>query len=169
MNPFACAREKEVADLLHRGHWPKACAPELRAHVDGCRTCSDLVLVTQAFQAARTHAAAPRLDSAGALWWRAQLRRRYADLERIGRPILGAQIFALAVTLVVAVGVLAWQTRRGFHITSWIEDLPGALHLGALLPTSLPTFTGSFWFVVPVLATLALVSGVVVYLASEKQ
>jgi hypothetical protein len=33
----------------------------------------------------------------------------------------------------------------------------------------LSSFDGSFWYLVPVLATLALVGGVVVYFASEKQ
>ena len=56
----SCPREKEVADLLHRGHWPQACPADLRAHVDACRSCSELVLVTQAFQSARANADWPR-------------------------------------------------------------------------------------------------------------
>jgi hypothetical protein len=59
--------------------------------------------------------------------------------------------------------------RRGFDLSAWIEALPRALHLEALWPTSLSAFDGSFWYLVPVLATLALVGGVVVYFASEKQ
>jgi hypothetical protein len=38
-----------------------------------------------------------------------------------------------------------------------------------LLPSSLAQNDGSLWILVPVLATIALLSGVVVYLASEKQ
>jgi hypothetical protein len=66
------------------------------------------------------------------------------------------------------VGGLAWQVRRGFGLLAWIEALPRALHFDALWPTSLGGFEGNFWYVVPVLATLALVGGVVVYFASEK-
>jgi hypothetical protein len=168
MTRLTCAREKEVEELVQRGQWPQACAEELRAHVQACRACSDLALVAQAFRSA--HATAmPALPSAGALWWRAQLRRRNAAIERIGRPILGAQIFAFAMILLVAAGALAGGMRRGFEPTAWIEALPRALHLDALWPTSLSGFDGSFWYLVPVLATLALVGGVVVYFASEKQ
>jgi hypothetical protein len=169
MTKFACAREKEVEELVGCGLWPMAAAAELRAHVEGCRACSDLAVVAQAFQAAHSSATAePTLPSAGALWWRAQLRRRNAAIERIGRPLLGAQIFALATVLLMAVGGLAWQVRRGFGLLAWIEALPRALHFDALWPTSLGGFEGNFWYVVPVLATLALVGGVVVYFASEK-
>ncbi len=119
MIPGTCAREKEVRDLLQRGHWPQACSPELRTHVDACRACSTLVLVAQTFQRARADAAGmARLQSPGVLWARAQLRRRNAALERIGKPILGAHIFAMAVALLVAGGFLVSQARQGFHWTS---------------------------------------------------
>ena len=170
MTTFRCAREKDVAELLHRGHWPQACPAELRAHVDKCSCCAELILVTQTFQQARAAAVVmPRLDAPGVVWWRAQLRRRNAAIERIGRPLLGAQLFALAMSLIVAAGMLAWQTRRGFHITSWLINVPGALHFNALLPSSLPKFEGGIWIVFPILATIALLSGVVVYLGSERR
>lgn len=167
MNPFACPREEETAEVLRLNHWPHACPPDLRSHVEGCRTCSDLVLLTQSFQQARTSttAAAP-LQSAGALWWRAQLRRRNAAIERIGKPILGAQIFALALTLIVAAGFLATQARQGLRWISLLANLPASVHLADLWPVNLDN---RLMLLVPVLATLALLSGVVVYLASEKQ
>ena len=164
MIPITCAREKEVAELLHRGHWPQACAPELRQHVAACRQCSDLILTTQAFQSARANTSPPRIESPGALWWRAQLRRRNAAIERISRPILGAQIFALAVALVLGIGVLAWESRHGLNLAALLHDL----HLRALLPTSL-SLEGNLWLVIPLAATLALVSGVILYLTTEKQ
>jgi hypothetical protein len=166
----ACAREKEVAELLLRGHWPHACSAELRAHVAACRACSDLVLVTQSFRSAHAGAAGvARLEAPGVLWWRAQLRRRNAAIERIGKPILGAQIFALAMTLLAAAGLVISQARQGFRWMSWFDELPRLLHLATLWLATLPNFDGRFWLLVPVLATLALVSGVVVYLASEKR
>lgn len=167
MSLFTCAREREVADLLHRGYWPQACPPELRTHVQSCRSCSDLVLVTETMQAARRQSSElPRLEPAGALWWRAQLRRRNAAIEKMARPIVGAQLFALAVALVVAVAVIVWQAGNW---SAWIEDLPRALHLDALIPASISNSSGVVWIIVPILATIALLSGLVVYLGSEKQ
>ena len=163
----ACSREKELADVLAKGQWPHACPDELHSHVADCRSCADLVLVAGVFQSARNRSvASANLPSPGVLWWRAQLRRRNTAIQRIGRPILGAQIFALAVSLLVAGGLLVSQ---GLHWMSWLEALPQSLHLEALWPSTLPNFAGGLSLLVPVLATVALLSGVVVYLASEKQ
>ena len=167
MSPFTCTREREVTELLHQGFWPDACPAELRSHVETCRFCSDLVLVTQALQASRKQTLdMPRLESPGALWWRAQLRRRNAAIETMGRPILGAQIFALILTIAVVAGALVW---KGSLVKAWIQDLPGALHLDALLPSSFSQSSEMGWIVVPALLMVALLSGVVVYLATEKQ
>ncbi len=167
MSPFTCAREREVTELLHRGYWPDACPAELRAHVEACRVCSDLVVVAQAFHDAHKQTLqVPQMESAGAVWWRAQLRRRNAAIEKVARPIWGAQIFALVISVIVAAAVLASQ---GNTMKAWLEDLPRALHLDALVPATLAQSNESAWIVIPVLATVALLSGVVVYLATEKQ
>jgi hypothetical protein len=170
MIPGTCAREKEVAELLKSGHWPQACSAELRAHVGGCRACGNVILVTETFQRARADAAGmARLESPGVLWARAQLRRRSAAIERIGKPILGAQIFALAISLLLAAGFLAMQVRQGANWTVWFKDFPRSLHIEALWPSAPPTFDGHLWFVVPLLAALAVLSGVVAYVASEQE
>lgn len=167
MNPLKCPREREVAEILRQGFWPDACPPELSVHVETCRMCSDLVVVTRAFQDARKEAGPPApLESAGALWWRAQLRRRNAAIETVARPIVGAQIFALVASIVIAVAALAWQ---GSTWKTWIADLPRALHLNALMPPALSQSGGAAWIIIPVLAMVALLGGVVVYLSAEKQ
>lgn len=174
-----CPRESEVRQLLERGQWQAAdaTAPELRAHVAGCRSCGELVLVTQAFQQARAAAIAQaRPASAGVLWWRAQLRRRNAAVERIGRPLLGAQIFAVAVNLALVVGFLVWQARNGADWLAWLQQLPQSVSfhfdtqwLGSLWSTDAASSGLGTLLLISALAVLALVGGVVVYLASEKQ
>ncbi len=177
----ACPRENEVKQLVERGQWPQACTPELRTHVNGCRSCGELVLVTAVFQRARVEASSvAKVGPPGVLWWRAQLRQRNAAVERIGRPILGAQIFALGVNLLLAVVFVVWQARHGLAWLTWLEQLPqtAALHMDSQWLTSLwPTdlFGSGFTSVlspmvlIPAAATLLLLGGVVVYLASEKQ
>lgn len=167
-----CSREREVAELLHRGQWPAACPPELRAHLSACRSCADLALVTEAFQRMRSEAVgSARIGTPGLLWWRAQLRRRNAAVERIGKPILGAQIFALVINFFFVVAFLAYQARHGLAWLSWLEQLPQAysLHLDNLSQSALLNPGWSFLVLIPVTATLALLGGVLVYLASEKQ
>lgn len=165
MSPFGCAREKEVVELVERGQWP-LCSEDLRDHVQSCRACAELVLVKGALRRERTAAMAqPVLPSASALWWRAQLRKRNQALETIGRPILGAEIFAATMLVLMALSGLGWAFRNGIDPGAWL----GALRLGTLWPASLANFEGSLWYVVPLLAALAVVSGLVVYFVSEKQ
>ncbi|MGA2169439.1 MAG: hypothetical protein ABSG62_14615 [Terracidiphilus sp.] len=169
-----CSRENEVLELLARGHWPQACTPDLRAHLAACRSCADLLLVTHAFQLSRATAAAQaNLPAPGVLWWRAQLRRRNAAVERVAKPILGAHIFALSITLFVALALVVSQARHGLQWLNWLAQLPqpqiGSLHLESLWPSTLSNPGWSLTVLIPVFATLALLSAVVVYLASEKQ
>jgi hypothetical protein len=167
-----CPYEKELTQALKSGHWPKGCGPELRAHVDACGNCSDLVLVTQTFQDAQSESERAALcGSPSLLWWRAQLRRRNAATERVSRPITIAQTFAWVVTVFVGVVFVASQYRHGLQWASWWSELvpPRALHL--LLPT-LPIGSGqgdtNLLLLISGCGVLALLSALVVYLASEK-
>jgi hypothetical protein len=166
----ACPREQEVTDLLSRGQWPQASSDELRAHVAGCRACRELIVVREAFGHERMKAAGEaRLESPGVLWWRAQLRRRNAAIERIGRPLVGAQIFAWAVCLAAAVLYLLWQARRGFDWLAWLGEVPRALHLGALVPESWGDSPWGIWLAISTAVMVALMGGVILYLGSEKR
>jgi len=166
-----CGQEAEVKLLLERGAWPEAASAELRAHAAGCQSCSDLILLTDKFRAARTASviAAPRI-SPGVLWWRAQLRRRNAAVEKIAKPILGAQIFALAITVLLVLGFAISQARSGWQ---WLAELPQAraFHLETLLPAVAADgkMNSSLMYLLPGLGMILLLGGVVVYLASEKQ
>ena len=173
-----CVHEKELTRLLALGHYPHACPPELSAHAETCRSCAELILVTRAFQTTRAQTvAAANLASPGLLWWRAQLRRRNQAVERVGKPILGANIFALSVMLLFGVGFLATQATSGLRWLSWFTQLPAAtaFHLESLWPTTLlssSALLSSGWglpLLIPVCATLALLGGVAVYLSLEKQ
>jgi hypothetical protein len=171
----SCPYEPEIKTLLERGHWPNASTPELRAHAASCRGCSDLVLVTQAFRGARAASVnVANLNAPGVLWWRAQLRRRNEAIARMSKPILGAQVFALSITLLTAVGLVISQAKQGLHWLSWFGDAqqPGGFHLDSLwssagLTSILPNW--NLGLLIPALAMLALLGGVVLYLASEKQ
>jgi len=173
MNFRACPHLSEIKTLLSSGHWPHACPAELRAHAARCTTCANQVLITQAFQTDRVSLSnAAQLPPPGVLWWRAQLRRRNAAVERIGKPILGAQIFAIAITLLIAGGVALSQARYGLH---WLAKLPQSptFNLASLWPAmnadTLNLLKLNLPYLIPAVAVLALLSGVVLYLATEKQ
>jgi hypothetical protein len=170
MSLGSCGRERELKELLDRGQWPGACSDELRTHAAGCRLCRELILVKQALGAERLQAVSEaRLEAPGVLWWRAQLRRRNAAMERIGRPFLGAQIFALTVCLAAALVYVLTQARRGFDWWAWLGDLPRMLHLGALVPEALAKSPWEIWLTLSVAAMVALLGGAIVYMASGER
>jgi hypothetical protein len=160
-----CSRQPEVLALLARGHWPQACPPELRAHLAECRSCAELLLVTQTFQRSRATAAAQvQLAAPGAIWWRAQLRRRSAAVESIGKPILGAYVFAMAIAVLVAVVAVVSQANHGLRWLHLLEQSAASnLHIQSLNPG------WSIAVLIPILASVALLGAAVVYLAAERQ
>ena len=175
-----CRQEAEVKQLLKLGHWPHSCAEELRAHVAACRGCSDLVLLTLAFRGARAESAAVAAPPpASVLWWRAQLRRRNAAVQRIQRPLLGAQVFAFAVALVLLAVVSVYEAiHRESQGMPWVAAMAGwlgslkqspAFRLDALWPFASAQSNASTLYLVPGAAMLLLLGGVAVYLATEKQ
>jgi len=159
-----CTFEPELIQELKDGHWPDGCSPEQRAHVAACRECGELVLVMSAFQGARSGVVqevppgTPEL-----LWWRAQLRRRNLAASRVSQPITVAQTFAWLISILVAIGFAASQYNHGLSWSSWGMPASKALHLLSL---------GSLdWHLFPLVAALGLIamlSGVVLFLTSEK-
>jgi hypothetical protein len=163
-----CFHETELAQALKDGHWPQGCGPELRSHVESCASCSDFVLVTQTFQRARSESeqAAPSA-SPSLLWWRAQLRKRNAATERVGRPVTLAERFAFFVYMVVGLVFVASQYRHGLRWASWWAELAPsrAFHF---LPAGSGQVDWNLLLLISGFGVLALLSALVVYLASEK-
>jgi hypothetical protein len=172
MTLVSCTCEKDIRELVESGKWPLASPPDLRAHAAACRTCADLVLVATAFQRARTTTlAAAKPVSAGAIWWRAQLRSRQQAFERIQRPLIGAQVFALVAILLPIIGFVAFEAR---NLLSWFNSLgklsqSAQLHAGDLSSSAPAGSSAGLIFVVAAAATFALVAGVALYFDAERK
>jgi hypothetical protein len=160
MNWSGCPQFEEVRIILRRGQWPKGCSAELVAHVEGCATCRQEVLVTSHLQRARAAAGevAPAM-SPSLLWWRAQARRREQALTRAARPLAAAQAFAFVViaAAVVALAAAHWST---------LLDVPA--QFGSVSIEHMK----ADWGIAPVILGLTLIStlgGVVVFLTTQRQ
>jgi hypothetical protein len=109
------------------------------------------------------------------LWWRAQLRRRDDAVKRLQRPLLGAQVFAMAVALAMLAGTLVYEAAHGMHwmaaLETWLVSLKQspAMHFDALWPFASGQSAAGLLYLVPGAAILLLVGGAAVYLATEKQ
>ena len=164
----SCSYESEIAQALKAGHWPDGCGAELRAHVDSCANCSDLVLVTQSFQVARSESErAPVQNSPSLLWWRAQLRRRNMAAERVSRPTTIAEVFALVVYVFVGVVFIASQYRHGLHWSSWWSEITPS-HAFHFLSDGSGLVNWNLLLLISGFGVLGLISILAVYLASEK-
>ena len=74
-----------------------------------------------------------------------------------------AQIFAWTISLITAIGFVASQYQYGLRWGAWWSDVANrTIHL------SNSNLNWSFFVLIPTIGALALVAGVVVYLASEK-
>lgn len=171
MKSNECARESEVLALLTSGLWPHRCDPELRTHVNECRACQDAVVLKLAFRQAlvASRLAAPPL-SPSLLWWRAQLRRRHNDAQKIARPFTAAYQFALAVNLLAgtALGVLLLR-RLGGSASALSSISPfDILHLAPLWTSVSYAFSWNSLVLIPCAVAVALLSGVAMYLAAEQ-
>ncbi|HEY6251424.1 MAG TPA: hypothetical protein VI685_15810 [Candidatus Angelobacter sp.] len=152
-----CSQHDSVAAALRTGQWPDGCDPSLRAHVETCDSCSDLVLVAQTLrQAHATATQAARIAAPGILWWRAQLRRRQAAIQSMTRPVAVAEKVAVLTLVLAVVALVAWQHSQlmGWFANVWgplssIAQIPGALVIG--------------------LGTLLLFGGFAVYLFNAKE
>jgi len=54
----------------------------------------------------------PELPSPGLIWWRAQIQRKFAERERVERPIAIMRIVALAVCVALGAGILLPNWRQ---------------------------------------------------------
>ena len=123
MNLFFCSLEKELEAMLRQHRWPHACDPDLRAHVDGCRDCQELVLVTQTLQEAQSNGEQlARLPSPSLLWWRAQLRRRNESIQRVAKPVALAEKVGL-LGLLAAFCALVWQSGQSADLLNIFQGL----------------------------------------------
>jgi hypothetical protein len=165
----SCAYETEVTQALKAGHWPDGCDRVLRTHVETCSRCSDLVLVTEVFQSARSESVqgVPAV-SPGLLWWRAQLRNRNTATKKMSAPITIAQIFAWLVTVVSMAILAASQYRHGLRWQVWWSEFSPSHGLHSFLVAS-SKLDWSLVLIAPSLAAIVLLSGIVVYLVSAKQ
>lgn len=98
-----CHHEDELLDALARGFID----PDLRLHLQGCPSCSELRLVAGALLDDRVHAIAEApVPSAGTMWWRMQVRQRQEAQATARRSLLVGQAVTLVVAMVLMVSLM---------------------------------------------------------------
>jgi hypothetical protein len=113
-----CAREPDLLEALAAGRWPDGGVTALRAHVDGCQSCTDLVAVAlpllQEQERAQRDA---RVPPSAVVWWRAQMRARRESVAAATRPIAMTQRVALACAAGLVAGLATFAQSA---VRSWL-------------------------------------------------
>ena len=168
----SCPHEQEVNTALRTGSWPEACGGELRAHVASCQECSDLVLISQILQKSRSDAASTAvLPPAGLLWWKAQLQRRNAALERMNQPVVLTGKIALGSTVGAAIALALLNAKDLSGWLHWIAQLPSssAFRIDTLFDASTASMSWVPELLIVGVAAVALFGGLAVYLLTAKE
>jgi hypothetical protein len=73
--------------------------------------------------------------------------------------------------LAMTAGLAVWQAKQGLNWLAWLERLPqtATLHMESLRTFALFNTSWGPLVLIPALATLVLLGGAVLYLATEKQ
>ena len=166
-----CVQEREVAAALREGRWPDAVDPALRAHVESCRSCGEILLLVQSLAQSREEASRMAvLPAPGALWWRAQVRRRQAAVESVTRPIAFAEKVALAALTAGLLFLVGWRWNS---ISDWMLHITSPTRPGVFIDTLWPPFSElGGWMAALLIAgvvTLALFGGLAFYFLTEKE
>jgi hypothetical protein len=118
MTQIECEREDDVLAAVSTGRWPDRVDAELRAHVDECPICRDVIVVSAAFNEDVDEAAPHVLPDSQVMWLRAQIRARAEATRLAERPITVAQALAFAAVIGVLGALLGASS-------SWLQ---GGLH-----------------------------------------
>jgi hypothetical protein len=157
MKPIECEFEAEVLAAV----WSRM--PDgLRAHVEGCVICADIVAIARLFDEAREEMRAGAvIPDSGRVWWLAQMRARREAIRAAGRPITAVQVIALAC----AVGLLG----ACFGATSlWFQSALSRIEL-ALAGFSASAFLAQHGLIVLAMAFVLLLVPGAVYLALGRE
>jgi hypothetical protein len=134
----ACLREDELLDALGRGF----IGPELKSHVDGCPSCSELRLVAGALLDDRTEAIKEAaVPASGTMWWRMQLRRRQEAQSATRRSLLLGQAVTLSIAIVLVAALF------GADLAVGVREVIVSIRLSTPLMIALAT-----WFLLAPIA-----------------
>lgn len=156
---MSCSCERDVLDLVAVGQWPARADETLRAHVAGCETCAEVASIASVVRdwANETDAAGPvKVPDASVVWYRAQVRAREDAARRASRPLLVAQLFAVATVALAVFWMgpsLSWSPSLP-DVSGWWAALPSLSNLSAVSDVSTQSLARFSWLGWAALAAL---------------
>ena len=84
---MTCKKEQEVLEAARTGRLESELGQPLRAHMAGCQSCTDMVLVARFLQEANEGDSELKVPSTYLVWWKAQLRARREAAQQALEPV----------------------------------------------------------------------------------
>jgi hypothetical protein len=164
---YFCSYQEKLVSELRQGRPPEMWDETLRSHLARCRSCNDLLLVSEALQQDRSETVkSAQVASPGTLWWQAQVRMRNGAMQRVTRPIALVEKFALASLISVLLAGFAWKRSE---LLGWLMGVAApSAHPAALAAPSLIDGWATLLMAAG-LGTVAIFAGLAVYLLREKE
>jgi hypothetical protein len=163
---MSCSCERDVLDLVAIGQWPSRADETLRAHVAGCETCAEVASIAGAVRewANETETAEPvKVPDASVVWYRAQVRAREEATRRASRPVLVAQLFAVATVALAVFWIGPNLSLSMPDISGWwsaLPNLPSLPSVGDVSTESLSRFSWLGWAALAALGAWAIVGSI---------
>ena len=137
MKPVECEFESEALTAALQSRWPERVDAQLRAHIEACAICSDVILVASAIDEARQDLSARVVvPDSGRVWWLAQLRARREAAKAAGRPITVAQAIAFACATGLLGACFGAASTWFQSALAWVASSLPEVNIRAFLPSA---------------------------------
>lgn len=168
---MSCPCERDVLDLVAIGQWPLRADETLRAHVAACESCAEVASVAAAVRdwanqtdatdaTDDTDAAQVKVPDASVVWYRVQVRAREEAARRASRPVLVAQLFAVATVALAVFWIGPNLSLSMPDFTGWWAALPSLPTLPEMSTESLSRFSWLGWAALAALGAWAIVGSI---------
>lgn len=163
----SCPCERDVLDLVAIGQWPARADETLRAHVAACETCAEVASIATVVRDWANEADAVdavKVPDASVVWYRAQVRAREDATRRASRPVLLAQLFAVAAVALAVFWIGPNLSMPDF--SGWWAAVPSLPSLPSMSDVSMERLSRFSWLGWAALAALGVwaIAGSIAYL-----
>ncbi len=159
----SCSCERDVLDLVAIGQWPSRADATLRAHVATCESCAEVASVAAAVREWADEPQPVKMPDASVVWYRAQVRAREEATRRASRPVLVAQLFAVATVALAVFWIGPSLSLSMPDVSGWwsaLPSLPSLPSVGGVSTESLSRFSWIGWAALAALGTWAIVGSI---------
>ncbi len=161
---MSCPCERDVLDLVAIGQWPSRADATLRAHAAECAICKEVAAVATVVREWADDPQPVKVPDAAVVWYRAQVRAREEAARRASRPVLAAQLVALAT---VILAVITIGPSAEWYLALLPEFSLPTFSLPSVNIPAVSTWSWLAWGTVAAVVTLLLAGGLAWVLAED--